>query len=344
MRHRLEWIEAMRGLAALWVVFYHASRNVDIFIHPADGLLWTFFAHGLMGVDFFFVLSGFIIAYACERIVEKGGGWRDYVQARLVRIYVPYLPIGLVMVLVLELLPSVSATNRDWSLLASLTLLPSTAYPALGVAYTLVHEMIFYSVFSIFFISPRLLTYVLLLWAGAIDAYMQLGHYSVLGDYLVGPFNLCFLLGVVTFRLSKSISPAAVNYLFVIGGISIVLFEVSQWPPNQLFAGAGFALIILASASLIARRHPPGAFLVTMGAASYSIYLVHTIVLSIVIRFVRNWHVHPLLIFVVLSACGLAAGLLYHYLYEKKALIIVRNMLSSSTRISANKVLADEQK
>lgn len=70
---KLEWLEAMRGLAALWVVFHHAGQSVDHFVGGTGGQPWI--DRGFLGVDFFFVLSGFIIAFASQRLAERGGGY-----------------------------------------------------------------------------------------------------------------------------------------------------------------------------------------------------------------------------------------------------------------------------
>ena len=73
----------------------------------------------------------------------------DYFHARLIRIYVPYLPVGIGMYLVDMLLPGLSESDRSPGLLTSFTLLPSNSPPALSVAWTLVHELIFYGLFLI---------------------------------------------------------------------------------------------------------------------------------------------------------------------------------------------------
>ena len=58
---KLTSIEAARGIAAVMVVFYHAARHLkaDYNVMPWEGIAQ--FGHA--GVDFFFVLSGFIIFF-----------------------------------------------------------------------------------------------------------------------------------------------------------------------------------------------------------------------------------------------------------------------------------------
>jgi exopolysaccharide production protein ExoZ len=115
-----------------------------------------------LGVDFFFVLSGFITTFSSHRLVESRKGASEYFWARLVRIYVPYLPVRIAMYVLYVLFPGTSEGDRpSLSVLTTLTPLPSK--PALSVAWTLVHEMIFYMIFSLWFVSLRLFWTVMVL-------------------------------------------------------------------------------------------------------------------------------------------------------------------------------------
>lgn len=146
---KLEWLEAMRGLAALWVLMLHGYLAAKDFAGFRGAQV---LANGYLGVDFFFVLSGFIIAASSQALVLAGRGLREYASARMIRIYVPYLPIGVAMLALYALLPEVSrGARQSLSVLSSITLLPSDAPPALNVAWTLVHEVLFYTLFSLFF-------------------------------------------------------------------------------------------------------------------------------------------------------------------------------------------------
>ena len=58
---KLHLIQIFRGIAAMSVVIYHLGRSAEAYFHVK--LLGDFFSFGYMGVDFFFVLSGFIITY-----------------------------------------------------------------------------------------------------------------------------------------------------------------------------------------------------------------------------------------------------------------------------------------
>ena len=68
------------------------------------------------------------------------------------------------MALLYLALPGVSEGNRDWSWLPTLTLAPVDANPALSVAWTLKHEILFYVLFGLFYYC-RVLWLGLAVWA-----------------------------------------------------------------------------------------------------------------------------------------------------------------------------------
>ncbi|MCZ8340004.1 MAG: acyltransferase [Burkholderiaceae bacterium] len=75
---RFETLDAMRGLAALFVVFRHTT----VFGTAAAD------SHSYLAVDLFFVLSGFVIAHAYERpLLERTMGFGRFVAVRLIRLY-----------------------------------------------------------------------------------------------------------------------------------------------------------------------------------------------------------------------------------------------------------------
>lgn len=58
-----ELLDGLRGVAALLVVFYHIFEG---FSFAGGGTLITVINHGYLAVDFFFILSGFVIGYAYD--------------------------------------------------------------------------------------------------------------------------------------------------------------------------------------------------------------------------------------------------------------------------------------
>lgn len=260
-----------------------------------------------------------------------GGGVREYLTARLIRIYVPYLPIGIAMLLLYQLVPELSESGRETSLLTSLTLLPDSRPPALSVAWTLVHEMVFYAIYALWFIHRGLFRIVLVAWAVSIVSVALAGwDIPLAAGYLLSPLNLCFLAGVAVFHVSRRlVLGAAASIAAAVVGIALVAIQADAFTPNRIVIAAAFALLVVAATSAVAGKHQVWRPLITLGAASYAVYLVHNPVLSLAVRVVKvavpGIGVWPA--FAVIVSCATAAGLAYWRWYERPMLRQVRAWL-----------------
>ncbi len=171
------------------------------------------------------------------------------------------------------LLPGLSASARDWSLLSSLTLIPTTAPPALSVAWTLTHEMLFYGVFLTFYVT-RAFAPIIAVWAALI----------VIGGWIMGAG------GIVLAPINLDSSPACSRRR---GPVPAVAFGVRAPGPRVL--GSAASLLWLGSGGhmrvwfrAVARARAAGPrpdggtgrltappWLMLLGNSSYAIYLVH---------------------------------------------------------------------
>jgi len=79
--HRFLFLDALRGIAALFVVAFHFP----------NGMTSSFAANGTLAVDFFFCLSGFVIAFSYESRLTETLSFKDFTVARLIRLYPIYL-------------------------------------------------------------------------------------------------------------------------------------------------------------------------------------------------------------------------------------------------------------
>jgi peptidoglycan/LPS O-acetylase OafA/YrhL len=136
MRRTIFVLQAGRAVAALAVVFYHANLSVNAIVNRVPPAIDAVLSRGYLGVDFFFVLSGFIIYWTTVGEARSAGVAKKFAWRRLVRIFVPYWPIGLAMAFAYLAFPGLSQGVRgdDWSWVSTLTLLPSGRPPALSVA------------------------------------------------------------------------------------------------------------------------------------------------------------------------------------------------------------------
>src|SRR6185436_8028950 len=87
---RLAGVDALRGVAALAVCWFHFTNGNPQFL--PDGWLKQSGAFGWLGVEVFFVISGFIVPYAMRRRgYDAGRDWARFVAKRVIRLDPPYL-------------------------------------------------------------------------------------------------------------------------------------------------------------------------------------------------------------------------------------------------------------
>ena len=85
-------LDGLRGVAALMVIWYHVFAGYAF----AGGTTIDTFNHGYLAVDFFFILSGFVIGYAYDDRWGKNFTMKDFIKRRLIRLH-PMVIMGAVV-------------------------------------------------------------------------------------------------------------------------------------------------------------------------------------------------------------------------------------------------------
>jgi peptidoglycan/LPS O-acetylase OafA/YrhL len=91
-------LDGLRGVAALLVLWYHVNEGFGFagaVNGVSDGRIINF-NHGYLAVDFFFILSGFVIGYAYDDRWHKGFGLKEFFKRRLIRLH-PMVVMGAVL-------------------------------------------------------------------------------------------------------------------------------------------------------------------------------------------------------------------------------------------------------
>lgn len=280
------------------MICHHSALAARDFGGPFPG--YSVLAQGYLGVDFFFALSGFIIYHST---VAQRRGPKDYAAARFRRVYIPYWPVGIGMALAYTMFPRLSAGNHAWSWLATLTLAPVDSYPALSVAWTLQHEILFYVLFGVFYFF-RFLPIGLAVWGLCI--LIGLPHL---------PFdsvNLEFFFGIGAAILYERRLAHPALMLLAIPSI-LLWIHFGARDADRVFVGLALAFVIAPIAQLERDRFSVPLFLIELGAASYSLYLMHEPLISLTARMV-----HGKWLILGCSICiGLIGGFAYHFGLER---------------------------
>lgn len=155
---RLAWVVALRGFAALWVYSFHLWHGLGgpaFTFGFADGFTWglrSLFKAGYQGIDLFFVLSGFVIAWpyvSARKRRLSGAEVADFYWRRYFRI-APLFYVTILVVIVLIHLSWLQGTAKPRIVLMHLLFLenfnPAWVSSMRGVYWTLPTEMHFYLV------------------------------------------------------------------------------------------------------------------------------------------------------------------------------------------------------
>jgi len=326
-------IEALRFLAALWVVAAHSAGYVNHY----SGLAIpgnSFFVAGGVGVDLFFVISGFVIGLSQIKNQKK---FREFALARLIRIVPAYWLITVATAIVATLAISVGYKSSafegiswPWTL-ASLGFMSQIFYEQGPITYqgwTLEYELFFYACVAIgiwVFRHPRRqLAFGLLLVSIAI-AFWDGFSLRAFG-FLVG-----LIVSIVFVHFGHSIILRKLALSIALGGAAIASFyiwgqEASPYSLVSLPICFGFMVLGLAAMPQLKLR-----VFALLGASSYAVYLIQ--VLSIPITFtilstLWGWgQLGPLYFWVVLFVTQLA-GILFEIAVDKPIGQRLRNYVS----------------
>jgi exopolysaccharide production protein ExoZ len=300
MKLELLSIQYLRAIAALMIVVFHTIHNNSLFENE-----WIVRNSGFLpaGVDIFFVISGFVMWYTTR---SAGSTPKKFIVSRLIRIAPIYWIVTLATCLIAFLRPDWmrSTVFNVEHTIASLLFVPwpkpkfpDQIFPVIGVGWTLNYEMFFYFMFAtgLFIRSKYAVIYYALLFAGVVFG-ARLVPNSVVrdfyGDTIMFEFALGILLGALVtsgVRLSRG---ASVALLF----FGLVLFPFSEEFGDWRFLLWGipaFAVVGGAVFYELASFVPVCGALKHLGDASYSIYLIHSIVIAVAVKLVGMIGPHP---------------------------------------------------
>lgn len=333
-------LQLLRGLAAIAVAIYHTHLILASPNYGAIDVLRGVATKGWLGVNFFFVLSGFIILYAHIQDVGVPSKVRTYLWRRFSRVY-PVYWIALTGYIAAAFIgigyPDFRSTLPD--LLSAYLLVPLVPEPSLPLklAWTLLYEVGFYALFTLLILHRTMGLAVAAFWVCGIAV-----NSFVLGNTALGLFNIWniyFLVGAVTLLLFRAMDTRLGPLVLALGCLSLFAMMATGLVPDRIGDANGQPLLLLALAvpfSMIllgatqvesARGWKPPRPLILLGDASYSIYLVHAAVISVVAQLnhmLLPGLIPPLLLFTVTATASVVAGVVFHLLIERPLLRAAR--------------------
>ncbi len=292
---KMRSIQALRAIAALLVVGAHFPR-LEAKLFP-NGFMHGFGTGGAIGVDLFFVISGFIMITTTWDGFGKSGAAGSFLTRRFLRIYPAYwvafftfVTIGVVFPAALFLGPVNAA-----SVVTSIFLIPHAGGPLMFVAWSLEFEVYFYIVFALalHFTKARL-PFSLGIWCG-LTLILNAAAYFVDNQFISfagSPLALEFMAGVIVGYLiiHKHIVAPRLALVAGVAAAAAVAIYSARWDGfgtmelawfRVLAAGPAMVLIVYGAVSLEELGHVQAPrFAVALGDASYTMYLWHGMLLG----------------------------------------------------------------
>ena len=285
---RLVAMDWMRGLAALWVVFFHINEPIQ-FRHDLYSSICKI---GWLGVPVFFVISG----WCMSQLEQKAQVPSRFMIARWLRIYPPYIISVVLTLAVIGLSVAWRGVNDLASLpktpVALLSIIgmatdPATATPNINWSYwTLPVEFAFYIVIYTAIVVSSMrstgtrkdsgIVSLALLGSGAVILLKVKTSATAL---FWMPYFPMFALGYYSHRLLPDANPDKErNLTLAFLAVAIVLILLDSQPIPRVLAASLGALILAAEANRKIRLESTNNYakaLGFLGAISYSLYLTH---------------------------------------------------------------------
>lgn len=335
-------VHLLRVAAALAVVYYHITSEAGL------NLPLSF---GRFGVDVFFVVSGFIIAYIGSKSPDS------FLLRRVIRIVPFYWSASLFIFGIALVFPQLlRQTQADVPhLLYSLFFIPhETAYsgmfPTLILGWTLNYEMYFYGLFAVTLVLSRRLAPVICsaLIALVVLAIDLTGTQNESLRFYARPIVFEFVFGIFAYYVVTFIDGRAddfrgarwVRWFLYASTLAASVFIVGQeinggFGLPRVIASGLPALIIVLGAILFEKLYNLQAknkLVVLLGEASYILYLIHPYVIYGALRLIvgPTSGLGPMAIGLLVLALLIlpsAAAVLIHFWFEKPIMSYLRSVL-----------------
>lgn len=317
---KLDFLQALRGLAIMMVVLSHARWF--FLVTPYQQTAETLLHAGAAGVDIFFVISGFIMAYTTKGNDGSPASLMRFYVRRFTKIWIPYAVIGIATFAVEKGAGMFTHENLVWTV-KSLVFIPPDVHSLLylgggltNVAWSLNYEAYFYLIFGLSMLFARFRYVALFAWCGIFLIAVPLwdhGHASLLVtarvdsnsayfQLMTNPIIFEFLGGVIigkiycsSFTIREPLTARLLAFSGCIAFVWCILENLAS--DNGLLGWGGWAMGMVLALSVASKsiRIPFPATLAWIGNISYALYLVHPLVNMVVNQLFLHYGLAPLI-------------------------------------------------
>jgi peptidoglycan/LPS O-acetylase OafA/YrhL len=328
---RVGILDPLRFVAAAFVMFYHYLPFIQTKIGSSA---FDFFKYGYLGVNFFFMLSGFVImASAQNRSAIK------FAVLRALRLYPAFIVCLLITISVLyflaQPLPSVTAVVLNGLLVNDYFGIPNID----GVYWTLQAELKFYA--CIFLLIFTGLIHQYKFWLSA-WLFIAIAHHFTAQPFFMGwfispPYSFYFIGGIVAYLLFNNPKNGYALIVFVIALTFAILkswgqidgFMRAVEPLDRLVASAVTALFFVFFLFLrnINKQFKYTKLMAILGGISYPLYLLHSRAGNATLGFLGDLTDATVALLITVLAV-LIISFIVHYAIEKPLFRAVRQKVN----------------
>lgn len=320
---KLNNLQILRGISALLVCCFHFADYINFQDLRLGEIL---FSKGSIGVNIFFVISGFIITFTTYKkkfTANQSSELTLFYKRRIIRIIPLYFILTLAWMVLGGNFMSYFHGEGAKRLIHSVFFLPQKdTFPVLYLGWSLNYEMFFYLIFGIsllfntkkysFIVLFFIFTYILGIIYPFEGAYLQL---------VTSSLNLYFVMGILlaVFFNRFTVNKSRASFISIIGVSFFLLYLFGFLKiTNPLITLMVVSLLVFSFLLFDFTFHYKGnRFLIFLGDISYSLYLSHPFVEIFFRKFkVAGYFNIPYFIFKILVVIAVAA-FLYHFVEKK---------------------------
>ena len=323
---KILYLESLRGIAAISVALFHALHYNSIIKNIG------FIKNSGLMVDFFFVLSGFVIAYSYAKKLNSYKELLIFQIKRFLRLY-PLHFLTLIIFVIIEILKYYAQTkfgfvslndrsiNDGQAFLHNIFLTHSFFIEDLsfnGQSWSISTEFYTYLIFGFLLVSFRNNKFMFMISFFIIFMASLIGVYSIHSPTFISPDNVtngiggisrciyCFFMGAIIYFIyqSKRFTVAPIWQYIVL--IATVWYVSGDFSYQFILAPIFFSFLIfifLNSGKSLLKYYLNNQFLIYLGTISYGIYMIHGFVWWCINRVLVNIFNNPYECSEIIKAC-----------------------------------------
>lgn len=323
-------VQILRGVAALVVLFSHVNhKTLQLGFQTTNIFSW-----GGIGVDIFFIISGFIMML----VTNKDSSKLQFISNRVIRIIPAYWTVTVIALGVYLVAPSlVNSSGGQTGILQSFTLLkiPYDIKFLVQNGWTLTFEFFFYLTFIFFIkmngVKKAFLTFIIFVVIDVLFLSINKDTKSFLNDTIKYEFIFgasLFLIYAGSFKEKLAglalivVSAFAAKFL----STSIMVRAIEFGLPALLFCG-----VLISIEQLFLKYKRKIQLPLFLGEISYSLYLIHPFVIQTVAIFAKKviFLQNTLLFYTVVIVISIIASNVFYHIIEKNLTMKIKTLSAS---------------